>query len=87
MAIERGMNCSATLLASLRPRTAEMLAFVKELVTIEAGSYDATQVAKVGEVLGARWKSLGFAEKRQPLEGRGPDPRCRARPRPLDLPR
>ena len=28
MAIERGMNCSATLLASLRPRTAEMLAFV-----------------------------------------------------------
>ena len=66
------MSACKDLLAALQPRTAEMLAFVEELVTIEAGSYDATQVSKVGEVLGARWKSLGFAEKRQPLEGRGP---------------
>jgi glutamate carboxypeptidase len=49
-----------------------MLGFVEELVRIEAGSYDAAEVARVGEVLGARWKSLGFAEQSLPLEGRGP---------------
>ena len=66
------MSVVRDLHAALEPRTAEMLAFVKELVSIEAGSYDAAQVAKVGEVLGARWKSLGFAEKQQPLAERGP---------------
>ncbi len=66
------MSLARELHAALKPRTAEMLAFVKELVTIEAGSYDASQVEKVGEAYGARWKALGFTEKRQPLEGRGP---------------
>ncbi len=66
------MSICIELKAALEPRTAEMLAFVKELVSIEAGSYDAAQVAKVGEALGARWKSLGFTEKQQPLAGRGP---------------
>ena len=37
------MNACANLLASLRPRTGEMLSFIGELVTIEAGSYDAAQ--------------------------------------------
>ena len=66
------MSACKELNAALRPRTAEMLAFVEQLVRIEAGSYDAAQVAKVGEALGARWKSLGFAERQYPLEGRGP---------------
>ena len=61
------MSIAKELNTALRPRTAEMLAFVRELVTIEAGSYDAVQVEKVGETLGARWKSLGFKEKQQPL--------------------
>jgi glutamate carboxypeptidase len=59
------------LLASLRPRTADMLALTAELVAIESGSYDAENVARVGEVYGARWKSLGFEERTRPLEGRG----------------
>jgi len=66
------MSMVRELQACLKPRTQEMLALVRELVMIEAGSYDAGQVAKVGEALGARWKSLGFEEKRQPLEGFGP---------------
>jgi glutamate carboxypeptidase len=66
------MSICHELKAALAPRTAEMLAFVRELVTIEAGSYDSAQVAKVGEAYGARWKSLGFTEKQQPLAGRGP---------------
>lgn len=66
------MSVCSDLLASLRPRTEEMLGLIEELVTIEAGSYDAAQVAKVGEALGARWKSLGFLEKQQALAGRGP---------------
>ncbi len=66
------MSVACDLRASLAPRTAEMLAFVGELVSIEAGSYDAAQVAKVGDALGARWKSLGFVEKQHALAGRGP---------------
>lgn len=66
------MSVCRDLLSDLRPRTAEMLALVEQLVRIEAGSYDAAEVTKVGEALGARWKSLGFVEKRQPLADRGP---------------
>ncbi len=66
------MSIVKDLKAALEPRTGEMLAFVKELVAIEAGSYDAGQVAKVGEAYGARWKSLGFSEKQHPLADRGP---------------
>lgn len=66
------MSIATDLRAALEPRTAEMLALVKELVSIEAGSYDAAQVAKVGEALGARWKSLGFVERQHPLAERGP---------------
>jgi len=66
MSIVRGLH------AALGPRTAEMLSLVKELVMIEAGSYDAVQVSMVGEALGARWKSLGFSERQQPLAQRGP---------------
>ena len=66
------MSISTDLHAALRPRTAEMLGFIEELVRIEAGSYDAAQVTRVGEALGARWKSLGFVEKQQPLADRGP---------------
>jgi len=50
------MSMVRELQACLKPRTQEMLALVRELVMIEAGSYDAGQVAKVGEALGARWK-------------------------------
>ncbi|MEO8203975.1 MAG: M20/M25/M40 family metallo-hydrolase [Betaproteobacteria bacterium] len=66
------MSAARELLAALRPRTTEMLGLVRELVQVEAGSYDAAQVEKVGEVLGARWKSLGFGERRHALQGRGP---------------
>lgn len=66
------MSLSAELLASLRPRSAEMLAFTAELVAIESGSYDAGNVARVGEVYGARWKALGFEERVHELSGRGP---------------
>ncbi len=66
------MSAARELLAALRPRTAEMLGLVRELVQVEAGSYDAAQVEKVGEVLGARWKSLGFGERWHALQGRGP---------------
>jgi len=66
------MSTCSDLLESLRPRTAEMLALVEQLVRLEAGSYDAAEVAKVGETLGARWKSLGCVERQHPLEGRGP---------------
>ena len=66
------MSVCKELHAALKPRTAEMLSFVRELVAIEAGSYDAAQVTRVGEALGARWKSLGFQEKQHPLAGRGP---------------
>ena len=66
------MSVCTELHKALTPRTAEMLGFVEQLVKIEAGSYDAAQVAKVGETLGARWKSLGFTEKQQPLAGFAP---------------
>jgi glutamate carboxypeptidase len=66
------MSAATELLAALKPRTAEMLALVEQLVRLEAGSYDAAEVTRVGEALGARWKSLGFVEKQHPLEGRGP---------------
>ena len=51
------MSVCTDLHAALKPRTAEMLDFVRQLVTVEAGSYDAALVALVGETLGARWKS------------------------------
>ncbi len=66
------MSACANLYSALKPRTAEMLALVEQLVRLEAGSYDAAEVAKVGETLGARWKSLGFVERQHPLAGRGP---------------
>lgn len=66
------MSVCADLQVALAARTAEMLAFTEELVSIEAGSYDAVQVARVGEILANRWKRLGFTEKCHPLEGRGP---------------
>lgn len=66
------MTVCTDLLAALRPRNAEILALTAELVAIESGSYDAQNVARVGEVWGARWKSLGFEERVHPLEGRGP---------------
>ena len=69
---EADMTICAELLSALRPRTREMLDFTAEMVAIESGSYDAANVARVGEVYGARWKSLGFEERTVPLEGRGP---------------
>jgi len=66
------MTVCVDLLASLRPRTADILALIAELVAIESGSYDAQNVTQVGELWGAHWKSIGFEERRRPLEGRGP---------------
>jgi len=66
------MTFCTDLLAALRPRTREMLEFTAEMVAIERGSYDADNVARVGEVYGARWATLGFEARALPLEGRGP---------------
>ena len=66
------MSTCTGLLALLRPRTEEMLAFIAELVAIESGSYDAQNVALVGEACGARWRALGF-EARVPHRGAGHD--------------
>jgi glutamate carboxypeptidase len=65
------MSLCADLLASLRPRSADMLALTAELVAIESGSYDAQNVTRTGETYGVRWKSLGFEERVRALEGRG----------------
>ena len=54
------MNTCDELLAALRLRNADILALTAELVAVESGSYDAANVARVGELWGARWKSLGF---------------------------
>lgn len=66
------MTVCTELLVALRQRNAEILALTAELVAIESGSYDAANVARVGEVWGARWKSLGFEERVRALAGRGP---------------
>lgn len=66
------MTVCKELLSALRPRNAEILALTAELVAVESGSYDAQNVARVGEIWGARWKSLGFEERVRPLEDRGP---------------
>ena len=66
------MATCTELLASLRPRTEEMLAFIGELVAIESGSYDADNVALLGEAYGARWQALGFEARVLPIKGRGP---------------
>ena len=66
------MSTCTELLAWLRPRNGEILALTAELVAVESGTYDAANVARVGEIWGARWKSLGFEERVLPLEGRGP---------------
>jgi glutamate carboxypeptidase len=66
------MSVCNDLLAALRPRNADILALTAELVAVESGSYDAHNVARVGEIWGARWKSLGFEERVRPLAGRGP---------------
>lgn len=66
------MTTCTDLLAALRPRTEEILAFVAELVGIESGSYDADHVTRLGEAYGARWQSLGFEARALPIEGRGP---------------
>jgi glutamate carboxypeptidase len=66
------MTVCTDLLANLRPRTPEILALTAELVAVESGSYDAGNVSRVGEIWGARWKSIGFEERVRPLEGRGP---------------
>lgn len=59
------------MLAALRPRTAEMLELIRELVGIESGSYDALEVDRVGEALALRWGSLGAVQVSHPLTGRG----------------
>lgn len=66
------MTICTDLLANLRPRTPEILRLTAELVAVESGSYDAANVSRVGEIWGARWKSIGFEERVRPLEGRGP---------------
>jgi len=66
------MTACTELLASLRPRIREMLDFTAEMVAVESGSYDADNVARVGEIYGARWKSLGFEARALQLEARGP---------------
>jgi len=66
------MTVCTDLLANLRPRTEEILGLTAELVAVESGSYDAANVSRVGEIWGARWKSIGFEERVRPLEGRGP---------------
>lgn len=66
------MTIATELLADLRSRNKDILGLTAELVAVESGSYDAENVARVGEIYGARWKSLGFEEKTLPLEGRGP---------------
>ena len=66
------MSTSTELLAWLRPRNAEILALTAELVAVESGTYDTANVARVGEIWGARWKSLGFEERTRPLEGHAP---------------
>ncbi len=66
------MSLVAKLRSALEARTEEMLALTEELVTIESGSYDSVGVARVGEVLGERWKRLGFDARSRPLANRGP---------------
>jgi len=66
------MTVCTDLLANLRPRTPEILGLTAELVAVQSGSYDAANVSSVGEIWGARWKSIGFEERARPLEGRGP---------------
>ena len=66
------MSACSELLAALRPRTEEMLGFIAELVAIESGSYDAQNVALMGETYGARWQALGFEARALPIDGRGP---------------
>ena len=66
------MALCTELLAHLRPRNSGILDLTAELVAVESGSYDAANVARVGEIWGARWKSIGFEERVRPLEGRGP---------------
>lgn len=66
------MSICTELLAALRPRTEEMLAFIAELVAIESGSYDAENVALMGETYGARWQALGFEARALAIDGRGP---------------
>ena len=66
------MTVCSDLLNHLRPRNADILGLTAELVAVESGSYDAANVARVGEIWGARWKSIGFEEKVRPLESRGP---------------
>ena len=56
------MTVCTDLLANLRPRTPEILGLTAELVAVESGSYDAANVSRVGEIWGARWKSIGFEE-------------------------
>ncbi len=63
------MSTCTELLAALRPRTEEMLAFIAELVAIESGSYDAQNVALMGETYGARWQALGFEARALPHTG------------------
>jgi glutamate carboxypeptidase len=65
------MTIATDLLRALRPRTADILALTAELVRVESGSYDADSVDRVGRICGARWTSLGFAERVRPLPGRG----------------
>jgi glutamate carboxypeptidase len=47
------------------------LAALKELVTIDSGSYDAAGVDRVGDALEAQWQAIGFAAERLPLPGFG----------------
>lgn len=66
------MTLCTDLHRALVARTSDVLALTAELVAIESGSYDAANVARVGEVYGARWTSLGFEARVAPIEGRGP---------------
>jgi len=66
------MTTCTELLAALRPRNADILALTAELVAVESGSYDEANVGRVGEIWGARWKSIGFEERTRALAGRGP---------------
>jgi glutamate carboxypeptidase len=53
------------------PRRREALATLRELVAIDSGSYDASGVDRVGDVLEREWRSLDFSCERHPLAGYG----------------
>ncbi len=47
------------------------LAALEQLVAIDSGSYDPAGVDRVGDVLEAQWRAIGFSAERLPLPGFG----------------